>query len=366
MLHLLRTLIVKELQAVLRDPQSRALLFIPVLLQAVLFPLAATLEVRNATIAIYDRDGGGAAIEVMQRVGRAEAFTHLLTVRSEVGLKNAIDKQQALLALVFPPDFSRNVAAGRPAQVQGILDGRHSNTAQIALSYVQRIVEDYAAGRRADGAAGSALVVRHWFNPNLDYRWFILPGLVAIIPTLGALIVTSLSLAREREQGTLDQLLVTPLTPMLIMVGKAVPAILIAMFHATVILLLGVFVYGVPFAGSLVLLYGAIVFYALALAGIGLFISALSGSQQQAFLGVFAFMMPAILLSGFVAPVENMPAWLQPVTWANPLRHFMVIAKGIYLKDLGFVGVFANLWPLLLIATVASTAALLLLRRQTA
>ncbi|MGH8240250.1 MAG: ABC transporter permease [Steroidobacteraceae bacterium] len=366
MLRLLRTLIVKELQVVLRDRQSRALLIAPVVLQAILFPLAATLEVRNATIAIYDRDGGAAAIEVMQRVGQAQAFTRVLTVRSEDALRDTLDRQQALLAVVFPPDFSRNVAAGRPAKVQCLLDGRRSNSAQIALSYVQRIVESYASEHSDAAAGGAALVVRHWFNPNLDYRWFLMPSLVAIITTVGALIVTALSLAREREQGTLDQLLVTPLTPALIMVGKAIPAVVIAILQATAILLIGVFVYGVPFAGTLLLLYGAMVFYALALVGFGLFISALSNTQQQAFLGVFAFMMPAVLLSGYIAPIENMPAWLQPITWFNPLRHFIVVAKGVYLKDIGLASVAADLWPLLLIAAVMSTAALLLFRRQIA
>lgn len=366
MLRLLRTLVTKELQVVVRDPQSRALLIAPVVLQAILFPLAATLEVRNATIAIYDRDGGAAAIELIQRVSQGQAFTRLLPVRSDAALRKALDRQDALLALVFPSDFSRNVAAGRAAEIQCLLDGRRSNSAQIALGYVQRIVETYAAERRVEAAAGATLVVRHWFNPNLDYRWFLMPSLVAIITTVGALIVTSLSLAREREQGTLDQLLVTPLTPALIMIGKAVPAVIIAILQATAILMIAIFVYAVPFAGSVPLLYGAMIFYALALVGFGLFISALSSSQQQAFLGVFAFMMPAVLLSGYIAPVENMPAWLQPITWFNPLRHFIVVAKGIYLKDLGLAGVAADLWPLVLIAVLMSGAALLLFRRQTA
>jgi len=365
LLQLLRTLVLKELQVVLRDPQSRTLLIAPVVLQAILFPLAATLEVRNATVAIYDRDGGAAAIELIQRVGHASAFSHVLAVRSERELRAALDQQDALLAVVFPADFSRRVAAGRPAQVQCLLDGRRSNSAQIALGYIQRVVGDYTAERWGAAPAGANLVVRHWFNPNLDYRWFLMPSLVAIITTVGALIVTSLSLAREREQGTLDQLLVTPLTPALIMVGKAIPAVVIAGLQASAILLIGVFIYDVPFAGGVLLLYGAMVFYALALVGFGLLISALSSTQQQAFLGVFAFMMPAVLLSGYIAPIENMPAWLQPITWFNPLRHFIVVAKGIYLKDIGLSSVAADLWPLILIAAVMSTAAWLLFRRQT-
>lgn len=366
MWQLLKTLVVKELLAVLRDAQSRALLIGPVLVQLILFPWAATLEVKHATIAVFDRDGGAPAVEVVQRVALAGAFDHVLRLHGDAELKDAIDRQEALLAIVIPPDFSRDVLAGRPAQIQGILDGRRSNASGIALSYVQRVVADYAAGRGHVDPQPEALVVRNWYNPNLDYQWFILPTLVAIISTIGAMIVTALSFAREREQGTLDQLLVTPLTPWMIMTGKAVPAILIVGVQATAILLAAIFLYRVPFSGSVLLLYGSLLFYVLALVGFGLLISTFCASQQQAFLGVFAFMMPAILLSGYIAPIENMPPWLQPITWINPLRHFIVIVKGIYLKDLGAYGVWLSLWPLLVIAAGTLSGALVMFRRQTA
>lgn len=366
MWHLMKTLIVKELLAVLRDPQSRALLIGPVLLQLLLFPWAATLEVKHATIAVLDRDGGAQAIEVIQRVALASAFDHVLRLHGEADLHDAIDRQRALLAIVIPPDFSRNVVAGRPAQIEGVLDGRRSNAGQIALGYVQRVVADYSAGLGRIDPRPEALVVRNRFNPNLDYQWFILPTLVAIITTIGAMIVTALSLAREREQGTLDQLLVTPLTPWMIMTGKAVPAILIAGTQATMILIASIFLYRIPFSGSLLLFYGSMLFYVLALVGFGLFISTFCASQQQAFLGVFGFITPAILLSGYIAPIENMPQWLQPITWINPLRHFIVIVKGIYLKDLGPAGVWPSLWPLLLLAVVTLGSALVMFRRRTA
>jgi ABC-2 type transport system permease protein len=364
MWNLLRSLIVKELQAILRDPQSRLLLFLPVLLQAVLFPLAATLELKNATVAIYDQDGSLVAREIGERMAHTSAFTHTLALHSEPQLHAVMDRQDALLVLVIPEDFSRHLAERTPAPLQLILDGRRSNSAQIAFGYVQRIVDDVV--RERAGGAPDPVVVRHWFNPNLDYRWFIMPSLIAIITTLGALIVTALSLAREREQGTLDQLLVTPLTPALIMLGKAIPAVMISVIQATMILLVGILAYHVPFSGSVLLLYTAMIAYALALVGFGLLISTISNTQQQALLGVFTFMMPAVLLSGYVAPVENMPAWLQPVTWIDPLRPFIVISKGIYLKNLGLAGVLQNLWPLLLISVGTNALALLLFRRQTA
>jgi ABC-2 type transport system permease protein len=199
--------------------------------------------------------------------------------------------------------------------------------------------------------------VRHWFNPNLDYVRHIIPSLVAIITAISSLVVTALSVAREREQGTFDQLLVSPLSPELIMIGKTVPALIVASLQGTVILTAGVFLFRIPFAGSLVLLYGSMVFYILALAGFGLFISSIASTQQQAFLGVFSFLMPSVLLSGFPAPVENMPVWLQYIDWMNPLRHFIVIVKGVFLKDSGLALLWPSIWPLMVIAGITLTAA---------
>jgi len=213
-------------------------------------------------------------------------------------------------------------------------------------------------------AAVSELIVRHWFNPNLDYVRHIVPSLVAIITTISTLVVTALSVAREREQGTFDQLLVSPLTPGMIMVGKTVPALLVAAFQATIILSAGVFVYRIPFVGSLLLLYGSMFFYILALAGVGLLISSICSTQQQAFLGTFSFIMPGVLLSGFPSPVENMPQWLQYVDWFNPLRHFIVIVKGVFLKDVGLSVLLQSLWPLLVIATLTLSAANWMFRKR--
>ena len=228
------------------------------------------------------------------------------------------------------------------------------------------MVQGWLAERgAAQGTAPiSEIVVRHWFNPNLDYVRHIIPSLVAIITTISTLVVTSLSVAREREQGTLDQLLVSPLTPGMIMVGKTIPALLVAAFQGTIILCAGVFVFGIPFRGSLLLLYGSMVFYILALAGFGLLISSISSTQQQAFLGVFSFMMPAVLLSGFPSPVENMPVWLQYLDWFNPLRHFIVIVKGVFLKDVSVMVLMESLYPLLIIAAITLAAANWIFRKR--
>jgi ABC-2 type transport system permease protein len=364
----LLTLVVKELQLVLRDRQSRQLLIVPVLLQVILFPNAQSLEVRNATLAILNSDGGAESTELVQRLSRAQAFPHLLPVRSESELANVISEQRALLALEIPADFSRQLAAGRTATLGAIIDGRRSNSAQIALGYAEEIVQDYAGERaaRAGRAVPSRVVVRNWFNPNLEYQWFILPALVAIIATLGSLIVTALSVAREREQGTFDQLLVSPLTPGIIMTGKTIPALIVAMVQATIVAVAARFLYGVPFQGSVLLLYLSMLGYGLSLAGFGLFISSLCETQQQAFLGVFSFMVPAVMLSGFIAPVENMPLVFRVLSWIDPLSHFIVIVKGLFLKGYGIRLVWRSLWPLLLTALVTLSIAYWMFRRRIA
>ena len=364
MVHRIFSLVRKELQALLRDKQGRLLLVGPVLMQLAVFPFAATLEVKNNTLAVLNEDAGPESFELIQRFSQAQAFTRLLRLEGERELADALDRQQALLVVRFPPDFSRSLAAGKAASLQVILDGRRSNSGQIALGYIRQMVNTWLAGQRP--AAAPELVVRHWFNPNLDFVRHIIPSLVAIITTISTLVVTSLSVAREREQGTFDQLLVSPLTPGMIMVGKTVPAILVAMFQATIILTAGIWVYGIPFAGSLPLLYGSMVFYILAVAGFGLLVSSVCATQQQAFLGTFSFMVPAVLLSGFPAPVENMPVWLQRVDWFNPLQHFIVIVKGVFLKDAAPGVLFQSLWPLLVIAALTLTAANWVFRRRLA
>ncbi|GKW06921.1 ABC transporter permease [Pectobacterium carotovorum] len=378
MLHRLWTLIIKELQSLLRDPQTRSILVLPVILQVSLFPFAATLDVTNATIAIYSEDNGPHAIELTQRFAKAKSFSHVLMLHHSQDIAPMLDNQRALLILRFPPQFSRDIASGNSTSLQLILDGRRSNSAQIAANDVQHIVRDYQlellAARPAQNATtqnhsnpnNSELVVRHWYNPNLDYKWFVVPSLIAMITTIGVLIVTALSVAREREQGTLEQLLVSPLSTSQIFIGKAIPALIVATFQATIVLLAGILIYHIPFAGSLLLFYTTMLIYGLSLVGFGLLISSLCSTQQQAFIGVFVFLMPAILLSGYVSPVENMPIWLQHITWVNPIRHFTDITKQIYLKDADFSIIWGSLWPLFIITLTTGSAAYTIFRRNIA
>jgi drug efflux transport system permease protein len=368
MLARLVTLILKELQLTLNDPQGRRMLILPVLLQLALFPFAISLEVKNATLAILNHDQGAQSVELIERFARAAAFPHLLMLQSQADVTRVIDDQEALLALEFPSDFSRGLASGKSATIEAIVDGRRSNSAQIAFGYAQSIVGDYTIERaRARGAPPpSRIVVRNWFNPNLEYRWFLLPSLVAVITTIGTLMMTALSVAREREQGTFEQLLVSPLTPGMIMVGKTIPALIVAGIQATLIVTASVLIYGVPLHGSVLLLYFGLLCYALSLSGFGLVISSICQTQQQAFLGVFSFLMPAMLLSGFIGPVENMPPILQWISWIDPLRHFIVIVKGLFLKGYDWSLVWPELWPLGLISAGGFVTAYWVFKRRVA
>ncbi len=252
--------------------------------------------------------------------------------------------------------------------MQLILDGRSSNTSQILAGYAEAIIDGYNAELAQAGASpppASAVVGRVWFNPNQDALWSTVPSLLAILVALEGLMVTALSVARERELGTFEQLLVSPLSPPEIVVGKTVPAMLIGLGEGTLVVAVATLFFRVPLTGSLALLYAAMTAYLLAVVGIGLFISSLALTQQQAILGTFACMVPMVLLSGFASPVENMPDWLQTATLANPVRHFIVIVKGVFLKAMPLEDVQQSLWPLVVLAFVTLSAATWLFRRRT-
>ncbi|MEZ5934893.1 MAG: ABC transporter permease [Alphaproteobacteria bacterium] len=363
----LKALIVKELLAILRDPKGRIVLIGPPILQLLIFSFAATLEVSNVDIAYIDRDTGRWGTELIRRIDASSTFREITPLTGMAEARTLLDERDVLAVVRIDQDFSRRIEARRPAQVQILLDGRRSNAAQIVAGYLERIIADLASetpGGKLAASPSETVVVQNWFNPNLTYTWFTVPGLIAVISLLIGLIVTSLSVARERELGTFDQLMVSPLRTHEILIGKTVPPLLIGLFHATLYVLAAIFIFQVPLRGSLFLLYPSLVFYLAAVIGVGLFISSLSATQQQAILGAFLFAAPAVLLSGFATPIDNMPAWLQPLTMLNPLRHFLVVARGVFLKDLPAGEVLADTIPLILIAIATLTAAAWLFRRR--
>lgn len=350
-------IMVKELWAVLRDPRGRIILVIPPIIQLILFSAAATLEVKNVTIGVYDRDGGAASTEFVNQLAGSPNVQRLIRIDSPEALIATIDGQKAIAIIVFDESFSRDVAAHRPATVQAILDGRRSNAAQIVGGYLTQIAASTGAEMRPSTRLSGATVVTNWFNPNLDYLWFIMPALLVQIGAISALSVTAQSVARERELGSFDQLMVSPLHTWEILVGKMTPPFLVGLFNATVYMIVIPMFYGVQMQGSILLFYAVLPIYLLAVIGIGMAISAVTQTQQQAFLGMFLVTVPTILLSGFTSPVENMPGWLQVIAEADPLKHFLVIAEGLFLKGMTAADVFANTWPIVVIAVVTMSVA---------
>jgi len=362
-----RALMVREFITVWADPRTRAILIVPPLLQLLVFSYAATFEVSNVALAVLNRDGGTASRELVAAFAASPAFVPVARLQVEREIAPVIDGAVAKAVLHIGPTFGADLAAGRQAAVQLIVDGRHSNTALVALGYAGEIVGGFGAGRAGTGAfQAPRLVVRAWFNPNLSSRWFIVPALVAILTLVITTVIAALSVARERELGTFEQLLMTPLRPYELLIGKTVPALIIGFVEGLAIALAAVLVFGVPFRGSAAVLVVALAVFLLSIIGIGLMVSALARTQQQAIIGAFAFLMPAVILSGFATPVANMPEAIQTLTLVNPLRYMLVILRGLFLQDAPWDLVAANLWPMALIGLATGTAATWLFRRRVA
>jgi len=265
----------------------------------------------------------------------------------------------------FPADFSRHVSGGSPAVAQVILDGRRGNSAQITFGYMEAIARQFGAELvQAGGGGMPEIAVRNWFNPNMIFRWFLVPSLSGMLAMLISLVVTALSIARERELGTFDQLLVSPALSLEIVIGKTVPARLLGTLLGCVMISAGVFAFRIPFTGSVIFLFTSLMLFILSVVGIGLMISSICQTQQQAILGTFSFAVPITLISGFTTPIENMPDWLQFIARASPLKYYLIIVRGSFLKALPAADIFANLWPMALIALVTLLSAIIIVRRN--
>lgn len=370
------TIVRKELLVLLCNKVSRMLIIVPPLMQIVIFGWAATMEVRNVDVAVLNRDSGNWSREIVRRLQGSPTFRSVTFLYGEADIRPTIEQQKALFVMVFDEEFSRRVDAGAPAQMQVILDGRRSNAAQIASYYLETIVrgigESTPRGQTAlnsstgaaEGAPRLDVRVRCWFNPNLEFQWFFLPNLIGMLSFMLGLVVTGLSVAREREVGTFDQLLVSPATPTEIALAKLVPGCLVGLVHGTIFLLISVFGFGVPFTGSLVLLYVAMLVFAMASGGVGLMVSSLSATQQQAFLGAFTVGVPCILISGAVTPVINMPPFLQYASQLNPMRHFTTIVQGVFLKDITVAAAAVSLGKIACISAVAVSVAVWMFKRK--
>ncbi|TVM19415.1 antibiotic ABC transporter permease [Oceanidesulfovibrio indonesiensis] len=365
-------LMVKEFLALLKDPRSRTVVMFPPIIQTILFGYAATFDLREIPYAVYDQSRSVESRELLAGLEGSKNFTLIGHIHRHGEIAELVDAGKVKLVVMIREDFARQLRAGNPATMQAILDGRNSNTASIVANYLTGVVQNYnlALLERMDSserqlAAGpSVLVVRHWFNENLLSRWFFIPGLVGLIALLVTLLVTSLSVAREREHGTFDQLLVTPMPPTEILIGKALPGLIIGVLEATLILCIALFWFEIPLRGSLATLYAGLVAFIFAAVGIGLMISSLAKTMQQALLGTFLFMMPATLLSGFATPIENMAPVVQHLTVINPLRYIFVLLRGVFIEGASFALLANQIWPLAIIGACNLAAAGWLFRHR--
>jgi ABC-2 type transport system permease protein len=360
-------LIRKEFLALLKDPKSRMVLIVPPLLQLLVFGYAATFDLKQLNYAVYDQDGGQPARDLLAAFAGASGFRQVAELHADGEIAPLVDARRVLVVIHLGPRFSADLLAGRTAALQVIVDGRNSNTAMVALNYVRSVVQrfnaDWAATRGLPKPP-ARLETRAWFNPNLESRWFFIPGIVGMLTLVVTMLVTALTVAREREQGTFDQLLVTPLRPGEILVGKTVPGLVIGIVQASVILLVATLWFEVPFLGSLAAFYVGLALFLLSAVGAGLLISALSATQQQGLLGAFLFMVPAVILSGFATPIANMPRAVQLFTYLDPLRYFLVVLRKVFLEGAGFGLLLDQLWPMALIGTVTLLAAGWLFRHR--
>jgi ABC-2 type transport system permease protein len=357
----------KEFLAVLKDPSSRVILIVPALMQSLLFGYAATYDLSNIDYALLDQSHSGASTALVAKLDGTGVFHRAATLRNQADIARVIDAQQALVVLQIGPRFEQQLQAGEVAAVQLIIDARNSNTAGSASGFIGAVVSAFNDEWREQHGGGKPPVViesRAWYNPNLETRWNLMPGMIAALSMLQTLLLTALSVAREREQGTFDQLLVTPLSPTEIMIGKAVPPVLIGLVQSTIVLLVTLLWFKVPMAGSFITLYAGLVCFTVASVGIGLSISAVSANMQQAMLYTFVLIMPMMLLSGLTTPVSNMPEALQIATLANPLRFAIELVQRVYLEGVGLATVWHNLIPLLVIAAVTLPLAAWLFRNR--
>lgn len=349
-----KRMLVKEFIHILRDPKMKGVIFLMPIIQAMVFGYAVTTDVRHVATAVFDLDNSAASRELIARFVKSGYFDVVAHVQNEAQVRELLDGGKVRAVLRLNQGFDQELRAGRTAQLQVLLDGTDSNTAGIVLEYSARIAAELSQTilvmriSRLKGVfrppGGVDIQTRAWFNENLESRNFYVPGVIAILVMLITLMLTSMAVVREKEIGTMEQILVTPITPAEFILGKTVPFALIGFVDVIVITVIAVFWFEVPIRGNLLLLFLATGLYLMTTLGIGLFISTISQTQQQAMMSTFFFYLPAVLLSGFMFPIANMPELIQWLTYLNPLRYFLIVVRGIFLKGVGL----SVLWPQLL------------------
>ena len=356
-------MIKKEFIQIFRNSKMRAIVLIMPLVQSMVFGYAVTTDVKQVTTAVYDQAQTPDSRDLIDRFIHSGYFSVKTVIRSDREMDELLDQGKVAAILRIPPDFSGKIAAGATAAVQIIVDGTDSNTAGVVLNYAGSIIRNDAIEilrKRTDSPGretiGVNLKTRAWFNDNLTSRNFYVPGVIAVIVMLVTLLLTSMSVVREKEMGTMEQIVVTPITSAEFIFGKTMPSIILGFVNMIFVTLISVFWFDIPVRGSLATLFAANGFYLMTTIGIGLLISTVSDTQQQAMMSTFFFYLPAVLLSGVMFPIANMPEVVQAFTYLNPLRYFLIIIRGIFLKGVGV----AILWPQILALFVLGSLVLTL------
>lgn len=351
MLERLTPMLIKEFIQLFRDPRMRAVLFIIPIIQILVFGYAVSTDVRHIRMAVYDLDRTPSSRELLARFEGSGYFDVVRRIHTEREIQATINAGESKAVLQINRGFSETLQRGGTARVQLILDGADSNTTSIILGYANHIASTFnerALVDRIGRTTGArletnpvAMVPRAWFNPNLDSRYYFLPGVIAQLVMIISIILSSMAIVREREIGTMEQIMVAPIGRLEFILGKTVPFALVGFADVALISLVAVFWFRIPLQGNPPTLFFAAALYLMSTLGVGLLISTVSRTQQQAMMTAFFFVLPAILLSGFTYPIANMPLPIQWLTYLNPLRYFLVIIRGVFLKGTGFQA----LWP---------------------
>ena len=348
----LRQMLIKEFIQVLRDKRTRFVLFGPPIIQMLIFGYAATLEIKHVSTAIVDYDNTSESRDFIARLEGSPYFNIDVRTLDRNAIRRMIDRGDVVLALQINRGFAQDLQRGQTASVQAIVDASNSNTALIAVGYVNQIASRFAKEYQAEllnRTSPASLTQmpnitverRPWFNPDMSSQWFFVPGVMGNLMLVIVLLLTAFAIVREREIGTLEQIMVTPISQVEFVLGKTIPFFLIGLIDAVLITAVGTLWFQVPLRGSLLVLAAGTVLFLLCCLGIGLLISTMCSTQQQAMVSAFFFLMPAIIFSGFSSPIASMPTWLQTISYVDPLRYFLVILRSVYLKGTGF----DLLWP---------------------
>jgi ABC-2 type transport system permease protein len=343
----------KEFLQFKRDPRMFALILIAPVVQLTFLGFAANLDVKLVRTIVFDQDRSATSRDFIERFISSGYFKIEDYVSSYDEIAKEIDKGNVILALVIPDDFEKNIYSRRTVSVQALFNGSDGNTAGIVAGYAQSIVSEYSqkivmdfinkTGQRISKATNISPEIRVWYNPELKTRNFMVPGIFGLLLSLITLILTSLAVVKEKEIGTMEQLIVTPLKPYQIIIGKLVPFVVLSFVAVLIILAAMYFIFAIPVKGDLWFLFLSAFLYILSTLGMGLFVSTISKTQQQAMMiSIFALMMPMIFLSGFAFPIENMPQSIQYLSYIVPLRYFIEIIRGVVLKGLGFTDFWFN------------------------